>query len=155
MENKPENSTPEQQPQVFYYPESEPHPLQPPVQPPRLTPYCASTMRDMVFALLLFVFSILCADFYFWGGAGPAAGIATICLLLTGSVYLWRCRRAVTAYGCFCCTVCLACALSLAFNDSFKFLSILTMIFCAALAISARRSTRCLSSIRLLLLVKA
>ena len=135
MENKPENSTPEQQPQVFYYPESEPHPLQPPVQPPRRNPYCASTMRDMVFALVLFVFSILCADFYFWGGAGPAAGIATVCLLLTGAVYLWRCRRAVTAYGCFCCTVCLACALSLAFNDSFKFPSILTMIFCAALAV--------------------
>ena len=153
MENKPENSTPEQQPQVYYHPE--PEPLQQPVQPPRLTPYRASTRRDMIFALLLAVLSILCADFYFWGGAGPAAGIATVCLLLTGAAYLWRSRKAVTAYGCFCCAVCLACALSLAFNDSFKFLSILTMIFCAALAISARRSTRCLSSIRLLLLVKA
>lgn len=135
MENKPENSTPEQRPQVFYYPETEPQPLQPPVQPPRLTPYRPSTRRDMVFALLLVVFSILCADFYFWGGAGPAAGIATVCLLLTGAVYLWRSRKAVTAYGCFCCAVCLACALSLVFNDSFKFLSVLTMILCAALAV--------------------
>lgn len=133
MENKPENSMPEQQPQVFYYPE--PQPLQPPVHPPRLTPYRASTRRDMVFALLLVIFSILCADFYFWGGAGPAAGVATVCLLLTGAVYLWRSRKAVTAYGCFCCAVCLACALSLVFNDSFKFLSVLTMILCAALAV--------------------
>lgn len=133
MENKPENSTPEQRPQVYYY--HEPQPLQPPVQPPRLTPYRASTRRDMVFALLLVVFSILCADFYFWGGAGPAAGVATVCLLLTGAVYLWRSRKAVTAYGCFCCAVCLACALSLVFNDSFKFLSVLTMILCAALAV--------------------
>ncbi|MGM9564030.1 MAG: DUF4153 domain-containing protein [Faecousia sp.] len=129
MENKPENSTPEQQPQVFYYPEPQP------VQPPRLTPYRASTRRDMVFALLLIVFSILCADFYFWGGAGPAAGIATVCLILTGAVYLWRSRKAVTAYGCFCCAVCLACALSLVFHDSFKFLSVLTMILCATLAV--------------------
>lgn len=133
MENKPENSMPEQRPQVFYYPE--PQPLQPPVQPPRLTPYRASTRRDMVFALLLVAFSILCADFYFWGGAGPAAGIATVCLLLTGAVYLWRSRKAVTVYGCFCCAVCLACALSLAFHDSFKFLSVLTIILCAALAV--------------------
>ena len=129
MENKPENSMPEQRPQVFYYPEPQP------LQPPRLTPYRASTRRDMIFALLLVVFSVLCADFYFWGGAGPAAGIATVCLLLTGAVYLWRSRKAVTAYGCFCCAVCLACALSLAFNDSFKFLSVLAMILCAALAV--------------------
>ena len=133
MENKPENSMPEQQPQVYYHPE--PQPLQPPVQPPRLTPYRASTRRDMIFALLLIVFSILCADFYFWGGAGPAAGIATVCLLLTGAAYLWRSRKTVTAYGCFCCAVCLACALSLIFNDSFRFLSVLTIILCASLAI--------------------
>ena len=133
MENRPENFQSEPQPQVFYY--TEPQPLQPPVQPPRLTPYRASTRRDMVFALLLAVLSILCADFYFWGGAGPAAGIATVCLLLTGAAYLWRSRKTVTAYGCFCCAVCLACALSLIFNDSFKFLSVLTIILCAALAI--------------------
>lgn len=131
MENKPENFTPEQPPQAFYYRE----PLRPPVQPPRLDPRRASTGRDMVFALLLAVFSILCADFYFWGGAGPAAGIATVCLLLTGAVYLWRSRKAVTAYGCFCCAVCLACALSLAVNDCFRFLSVLAMILCAALAV--------------------
>ena len=88
MENRPENFQSEPQPQVFYY--TEPQPLQPPVQPPRLTPYRASTRRDMVFALLLAILSILCADFYFWGGAGPAAGIATVCLLLTGAAYLWR-----------------------------------------------------------------
>ena len=133
MENRPENFRTEPQPQVFYY--TEPQPLEPPVQPPRLTPYRASTRRDMVFALLLAVLSILCADFYFWGGAGPAAGIATVCLLLTGAAYLWRSRKTVTAYGCFCCAVCLACALSLIFNDSFKFLSVLTIILCAALAI--------------------
>ena len=133
MENRPENFRTEPQPQVFYY--TEPQPLQPPVQPPRLTPYRASTRRDMIFALLLAVLSILCADFYFWGGAGPAAGIATVCLLLTGAAYLWRSRKTVTAYGCFCCAVCLACALSLIFNDSFKFLSVLTIILCAALAI--------------------
>lgn len=133
MENRPENFQSEPQPQVFYY--TEPQPLQPPVQPPRLTPYRASTRRDMIFALLLIVFSILCADFYFWGGAGPAAGIATVCLLLTGAAYLWRSRKTVTAYGCFCCAVCLACALSLIFNDSFRFLSVLTIILCASLAI--------------------
>ena len=133
MENRPENFQSEPQPQVFYY--TEPQPLQPPVQPPRLTPYRASTRRDMVFALLLAVLSILCADFYFWGGAGPAAGIATVCLLLSGAAYLWRSRKTVTAYGCFCCAVCLACALSLIFNDSFRFLSVLTIILCASLAI--------------------
>ena len=53
-----------------------------------------ATGRDVVFAILCAVFCILCADNYLWGGASLGASLSTVCLLLTGIIYLGhRIRR--------------------------------------------------------------
>lgn len=74
--------------------------------------------RDIVFAIITAVFCILCADNYLWGGAGLAASISTVCLLLTGVFYLARHAKKISFYGIICLFCYLACAASLAFTDA-------------------------------------
>ncbi|MBQ7871634.1 MAG: DUF4173 domain-containing protein [Oscillospiraceae bacterium] len=73
--------------------------------------------RDLIFALLTALFSILCTNFYLWGDCGMAAGAATVLLCLTAVLYLRPHRQKVTAYGLFCLLAYLAGAGSLAVSD--------------------------------------
>lgn len=96
-----------------------------------------ATGRDVVFAILCAIFCILCADNYLWGGASLGASLSTVCLLLTGIIYLGRYARKVPFYGIICLLLYLACAVSLSFTDvaATKVLTILTMIPLSAAAI--------------------
>lgn len=92
--------------------------------------------RDLFFALPVAILSILCADFYVWGGAGIAAAAATVLLCLTALLYLRPHRQQVTAYGLFCLLAYLAGAGAMAVSDDSitKILVILCLLVLSGLA---------------------
>ncbi len=100
--------------------------------------------RDMVYALLLVIFSILAANFYLWGGSGIAASVISICLFLTGVIYILPYRKRCSAYSIVCIALYILCAASLTFSDdSFgRFFAIVAMIVLSALTLMELRQLR-------------
>ena len=79
---------------------------QPQMPQPQLPPryktdpiYRPGTKRDLAYAGILLILSILAANFYLWGGAGIAASIVSVLIFCTGTCYLWQDRRKFSAYA--------------------------------------------------------
>ena len=88
------------------------------------------TKRDAIFGGILFLLSLLCVNFCFFGGCGIALAVAAIGLFGAGLLYLLPHRRGKGGYLGFCTLSYMLCALSLVFSDSGfgKFLMISAMI---------------------------
>ncbi|MCL2509354.1 MAG: DUF4173 domain-containing protein [Oscillospiraceae bacterium] len=71
--------------------------------PPRpKSPPVPLEKRDGVFFLLLFVFSIMAADFAFWNGLRAGLAITHTLFLILSTVYLAKKKSKPTAYSVFC-----------------------------------------------------
>ena len=92
--------------------------------------------RDMIFAGLLFLFSLLAANFCLWAGFGLGAAVAAIGLFLTGLIYIRPCCRRVTAYGIALICLYFLCALSMIFSDGAEWPVIAAMIILSALTVT-------------------
>lgn len=131
------NQPPYPQPYYGYMPSAQPPmqqsfqppvqpPYQPPVQPPmRQTvkrPYFGTDRTGIVFALILFCLSILCANSYIFAAhPGLGATIFTVSIFFTLAIYLYKKKKAVTFYGVYCCIAYLALAVSFSVTGSFVF----------------------------------
>ena len=95
------------------------------------------TRRDLIYAVVLALLTILAADFYLWGGAGLGAAVVTALVLLTGACYLMKHRKKLTAYGIYCGAAYLAGAGSLVFSNGgfIKFLVVVCLMILATVAI--------------------
>ncbi len=112
----PQQAQPYVPPQGYIPPQMPPYLPPQPVEPPK--PFGRpGSKRDLIYALILCVLSVLATDFYLWGGAGLGAAIATVLIFFTGACYLSRNRRKLTGYGIYCAAAYLAGALSFVFSN--------------------------------------
>ncbi len=102
------------------------------------------TKRDMLFALLFLVLSILTVEFYLHAGRGIAASVASICLFLTGVLYILPHRVRCSPYAMVCMTLYVVCALSMMFSDDKfgKTFVILAMVVLSVLTLMELMSLR-------------
>ena len=86
--------------------------------------------RDLIYAGILFVLSLLCMNFFFYGGCGIAFAVTSMGLFCGGLLYLLPHRRGGSGYMVFCILSYLLCGLSLILSDSGlgAFLSVCTML---------------------------
>ncbi len=75
------------------------------------------TTRDMIFAGCFLVLSILCVNFFLWGGRGAAACAGALGLYITGLCYVYPHRVGYSGYACCCGILYFLCAVSLMFSD--------------------------------------
>lgn len=112
-------------------------PLNPPVQtwapPVKRRPSLCSERKDGVLALLLAVLGVLLMDSLLTTGLGIGVSICLTLLLVVTVCYLWKRRRAVTAYAAFCGIAVLALSLSLVFSDD-DYLKFYALLGCMALS---------------------
>lgn len=73
--------------------------------------------RDIKFALIFLVFSILAVNFFLWGGTGVAASAAAIGLFFASVLYLLPHRSKFTPYCIVCMVLYVLCAMSFFFSD--------------------------------------
>lgn len=139
-------------PQQQYYAPQMQHFAYPPQpaaqQSQRIVPlHEAASVRDLIFAAILALLTVLSADFFLWGGAGLGAAISTALTFLAGAFYLAKHRRKITLYGIFCGLAYLAGAGSLIFSSGgfLKFLMALCLMIlgtvCIMEVMQLRRST--------------
>ena len=112
-----------QQPPVYFVPV----PPAPPKPPRELHP---AQRKDMVFAILLAVFSILITDFLLWSGIGLGATACSGLIFLSSVGYLWKERRKFTPFAGFVSAAYLVAAVSLTVSDdgTVKFFTLLLML---------------------------
>ena len=86
--------------------------------------------RDMIYSGVFFLLSLLCINFFFYGGCGIAFAIAAMGLFTGGLLYLLPYRRGGGAYMAFCALSYLLSAFTMVLTDSSMgaFLSISTML---------------------------
>lgn len=92
-----------------------------------------SRMRDLVLAILLAVFSVFLTDAFFFTGLNLGASLGLIGVCACFVWYLWKARRAVTAYAVFCFFCLPALAVSFFCSDDY----LLKFLGCAAILILA------------------
>ena len=99
----------------------------------RIKPRRVSEPRDLVLVVLLAVFAVFLTDAFFFTGLnlGVSLGLIGICACFVW--YLWKARRAVTAYAVFCFLCLPALAVSLFCSDD----SLLKFLACTAILILA------------------
>ena len=100
--------------------------------------------RDMVFAGIFLLLSLLCVNFALFGGAGMALSLAAICMYATGVIYLYPKRRCSGGYAWACMLLYVLCALSLCISHSGvgKFLSLNAMLLLSSLTVMELMSLR-------------
>lgn len=88
-----------------------------------------ATGRDMVFALLCLVFSILTIDFLFWSGAGIGISVCAAAILFVSVAYLSQKGIKISAYTVILSVLYLALSAGLTFSDGGfpKFLALFLM----------------------------
>ena len=96
-------------------------------------PRRVSEPRDLVLVVLLAVFAVFLTDAFFFTGLnlGVSLGLIGVCACFVW--YLWKARRAVTAYAVFCFLCLPALAVSLFCSDD----SLLKFLACTAILILA------------------
>ena len=111
---------PPMQPPVYQQPliyQQVPVYQQPPASQQPKRPLFAAEKRDMIYALLLAIVSIVCADVFLWSGIGLGGSICTIALFILSMCYSWRYKRRFTGYAAFCAIGYCAGAISFTFSD--------------------------------------
>lgn len=128
-------------PQQQYYapqPQNFAYPAQSYEQPQNILPLRkAASVRDLIFAAILALLTVLSANFYLWGGAGLGAAISTALTFLAGAFYLAKHHRKITLYGIFCGFAYLVGAGSLVFHSGgfLKFLMALCLMILGTVCI--------------------
>lgn len=86
--------------------------------------------RDMVYAVLLAVFSIFAVNCLFWGGAGIGVTLFACAMYITTFVYIFKTRKHFSIYTAAAGILFTALSVSLTFSDTGfgKFLAVITMI---------------------------
>lgn len=121
-------------PNPYWQRPNEWRPYIPPIKP-ELKETC--TKRDLIYGGVFFLLSLLCVNFFFYGGCGIAFAVAAVGLFGTGLLYLLPNRKGGKGYMGFLSLVYVLCALSLVFSDSGlgTFLAIATMFVLSGIAL--------------------
>ncbi len=86
--------------------------------------------RDMLFAGMFLLLSLMCVNACLFGGSGALLAIGAMAVMVVGLAFLMPYRKGVTLYMCFALVSYYLCAMTLVLSDSsfWKFFVILTMM---------------------------
>ncbi|MBQ2446570.1 MAG: DUF4173 domain-containing protein [Oscillospiraceae bacterium] len=138
--NEPNTPIPENKFRLYQPMAENTPPSPPPYHNPayyRLPLRRAASKRDMIFACIFLVLSLLCVNFFLYGQAGLALSPVAIGLYVTGVIYLFPGKRHFGFYPLCCMLLYVLCALTLgvSHSGSAKFLALAAMLLLSALTV--------------------